>query len=178
MTSVLLQASKRVSTYSARFLRPSSFYLGSQLRHHNNTVVYDGTGEYINVTWVASNGVEETIKAPLGTRLNELKLPEGMELESACEGSLACSTCHVILEPEFYDKLEEPCEDEEDMLDLATELTETSRLGCQIICAKELDGMRVRIPHFQRNICFEVPEHKAHEIKQVIPEDGTGKKST
>jgi len=176
MTTALSQASKRFSTYSARIFRPSSFYHRSQLRHHNNTVEYDGTGEYINVTWIGGpNKAEVTIKAPLGTRLNELRLPEGMELESACEGSLACSTCHVILEQEFYEKLEEPCEDEEDMLDLATELTETSRLGCQIICSKELDGMRVRIPHFQRNICFEVPEHKAHEIKKVTPDGGTGK---
>jgi len=165
MTMALLQASKRVSTWSTRIFRPSSFYRGMQLRHHNNTVVYDGTGEYINTTWLAAKGQEVTIKAPLGTRLNELKLPEGMELESACEGSLACSTCHVILEEEIYDKLEEPCEEEEDMLDLATELTETSRLGCQIICTKELDGMKIRIPQYQRNINFEIPEHRAHEIK-------------
>jgi len=171
MTLRLSRSFKGVSTNSSRILWPSSFCHRWQLRHHNNTVTYDGTGEYINVTWLGSNGIEETIKAPLGTRLNELMLPEGMELESACEGSLACSTCHVILEEEFYNKLEDPCEDEEDMLDLATELTQTSRLGCQIRCMKELEGMRVRIPHFQRNICFEVPEHRAHEIKTVNSED-------
>lgn len=69
----------------------------------------------------------------------------------ACEGSLACSTCHVILEPDVYAKLEEPCEDELDMLDLAFGLTPTSRLGCQVLSAPALDGMRVRLPSATRN---------------------------
>ena len=55
-----------------------------------------------------------------------------VELEGACEGSLACSTCHVILEESVFDKLDEPSDDENDMLDLAFALTETSRLGCQV----------------------------------------------
>lgn len=73
-------------------------------------------------------------------------------LEGACEGSLACSTCHVIVAPEWFDKLEEPTEEEEDMLDLAFGLTHTSRLGCQIILNDDLDGLTVTVPSETRNI--------------------------
>ncbi|OLL26353.1 Adrenodoxin, mitochondrial [Neolecta irregularis DAH-3] len=70
----------------------------------------------------------------------------------ACEGSIACSTCHVIVQPEFYEKLPEPTEEEEDMLDLAFGLTETSRLGCQVIMKKDIDGLVVKLPSATRNI--------------------------
>ena len=70
----------------------------------------------------------------------------------ACEGSLACSTCHVILEQDMYNKLEEPTDEENDMLDLAPGLTETSRLGCQVIMSKDLDGMVVTLPNATRNV--------------------------
>ena len=75
----------------------------------------------------------------------------GIELEGACEQSLACSTCHVILEQKFYDMLEEPCEEEEDLLDLAYGLTHTSRLGCQILATKEMEGLKVALPANTRN---------------------------
>ena len=68
------------------------------------------------------------------------------DLEGACDGSLACSTCHVVLEQEYFDMLPEPEEEEEDMLDLAFGLTDTSRLGCQIKLTKELEGIRATIP--------------------------------
>ena len=70
----------------------------------------------------------------------------------ACEGSLACSTCHVIVEQDFYDKMEEPTDEENDMLDLAPGLTETSRLGCQVIMCKDFDGMVVTLPNATRNV--------------------------
>jgi ferredoxin len=71
----------------------------------------------------------------------------------ACGGSCACSTCHVIVEDEgLYDKMEEPDDDENDMLDLAFGLTETSRLGCQVKMNKELDGLRVKLPSMTRNL--------------------------
>ena len=65
-----------------------------------------------------------------GETLLEVAHNNGIDLEGACESSLACSTCHVILEDGTYDRLEEPCEEEEDLLDLAYGLTHTSRLGC------------------------------------------------
>lgn len=75
-----------------------------------------------------------------------------VDLEGACEGSIACSTCHVILSPEHYDKLEEPSDDENDMLDLAYGLTDTSRLGCQVKLTKELEGMVATLPSATRNM--------------------------
>ncbi|KAM0167809.1 hypothetical protein ACHAQE_000200 [Botrytis cinerea] len=74
-------------------------------------------------------------------------------MEGACGGSCSCSTCHVIVEDEaFYDKMNEPDDDENDMLDLAFGLRETSRLGCQIVMSKEMDGLRVRLPSMTRNL--------------------------
>lgn len=76
-----------------------------------------------------------------------------MNFTGACGGSCACSTCHVIVEdPDMFDKMEEPSDDENDMLDLAFGLTETSRLGCQVLMNKELDGLVVRLPSMTRNL--------------------------
>jgi len=75
-----------------------------------------------------------------------------VDLEGACEASLACSTCHVILEPEWYEKLPPPIEEEEDMLDLAFGLTETSRLGCQVIVKEDMAGMVLKLPAATRNM--------------------------
>uniref|UniRef100_A0A803NTA3 2Fe-2S ferredoxin-type domain-containing protein n=1 Tax=Cannabis sativa TaxID=3483 RepID=A0A803NTA3_CANSA len=85
-------------------------------------------------------------------------LPDG-----ACEGSLACSTCHVIvMDMEYYNKLEEPTDEENDMLDLAFALTETSRLGCQVIAKPELDGVRLAIPAATRNFAVDGYVPKPH----------------
>ena len=72
-------------------------------------------------------------------------------MEGACEGSLACSTCHVVVDPAWAPKLVKPTEDEEDMLDLAFGLEQTSRLGCQIVMTAALDGLVVRLPAGTRN---------------------------
>lgn len=74
-----------------------------------------------------------------------------IEIEGACEASLACCTCHVYVDEEYCDLLEEPCEDEEDMLDMAPELQENSRLSCQIILEKKIDGIVVELPRITRN---------------------------
>ena len=75
-----------------------------------------------------------------------------IDLEGACEGSLACSTCHVIIEPSWFSRLNLPSWDEEDMLDLASILTPTSRLGCQILLTEKLAGLVVYIPSFQHDV--------------------------
>jgi ferredoxin len=97
-------------------------------------------------------GERKEFNVALGTTVLEAAHNNNIDLEGACEGSLACSTCHVIVEKEFYDKLKEPSEDEEDMLDLAFGLTPTSRLGCQIIMTKELDGLTITVPSETRNV--------------------------
>jgi ferredoxin-2, mitochondrial len=86
----------------------------------------------------------------LSPPLNPEKL---LRYKGACGGSCACSTCHVIVEDEaMYDKIPEPDDDENDMLDLAFGLTETSRLGCQVIMNEELNGLRVKLPSMTRNM--------------------------
>lgn len=92
------------------------------------------------------------VDAPVGLSVLEIAHQNDIDLEGACEGSLACSTCHVVVDPEWFDTLEEASEDEEDMLDLAFGLTHTSRLGCQIIISEELDGLTVKLPAATRNM--------------------------
>jgi 2Fe-2S ferredoxin len=104
------------------------------------------------MTFIERDGTRKEVDAPLGLSVLEIAHKHGFDLEGACEGSLACSTCHVIVEPEWYDLLKEASEDEEDMLDLAFGLTATSRLGCQIIMSEELDGLTVRLPAGSRNM--------------------------
>lgn len=104
------------------------------------------------MTFIDTDGVRHDVEAPLGLSVLEIARRNGLALEGACEGSLACSTCHVIVEPEWYDLLPDAKEDEEDMLDLAFGLTRTSRLGCQIVMTDELDGLAVRIPAGTNNV--------------------------
>jgi 2Fe-2S ferredoxin len=103
------------------------------------------------MTFVERNGTRREVDAPLGLSVLEVAHKHGVDLEGACEGSLACSTCHVVIDPEWFEKLAPPTEDEEDMLDLAFGLEETSRLGCQIVIDKDLDGLVVRLPAGTRN---------------------------
>ncbi len=98
------------------------------------------------MTFIDKDGTPQEVEAPVGLSVLEIAHRNGIDIEGACEGSLACSTCHVIVKPEWYGKLEEPSEDEEDMLDLAFGLTKTSRLGCQIVMNEELDGLTVELP--------------------------------
>jgi len=99
------------------------------------------------------DGTVKEIEAASGISLLEVAHANDIPLEGACEGSLACSTCHLILEDEaVFDSLEEPSEEEEDMLDLAFGLTPTSRLGCQIIVSDDIDGIVVKIPEATRNV--------------------------
>lgn len=81
-----------------------------------------------------------------GTRLLEVGQAAGMPLEGTCEGQMACSTCHVIVAREWFDKLQPAVEDEEDLLDLAADVQATSRLACQILLTEELDGIEIRMP--------------------------------
>ena len=103
------------------------------------------------MTFIQPDGTRKEVDAPLGLSVLEVAHKHGLDLEGACEGSLACSTCHVVVEPEWFDVLNEASEDEEDMLDLAFGLTKTSRLGCQIIITEEQDGLAVRLPGGSRN---------------------------
>ena len=104
------------------------------------------------VIFVTETGEKKVVEAQIGLSILEIAHHNDIDLEGACEGSLACATCHVIVEETFYSKLDAPSDAEEDMLDLAFGLTETSRLGCQIIMTDELDNIVIRLPSATRNI--------------------------
>ncbi|MAG97691.1 MAG: ferredoxin family 2Fe-2S iron-sulfur cluster binding protein [Alphaproteobacteria bacterium] len=104
------------------------------------------------MTFIKPDGGRLEVDAPEGLSVLELAHKNDIDLEGACEGSLACSTCHVIVDDKHFDLLPEASEDEEDMLDLAFGLTHTSRLGCQIIMNQELDGLVVTLPAATRNM--------------------------
>ncbi len=104
------------------------------------------------MTFIEPNGTRHEVDAPVGLSVLEIAHRNNFNLEGACEGSLACSTCHVIVDKEDYERLPEATEDEEDMLDLAFGLTHTSRLGCQIVITPELDGLTVTLPAATRNM--------------------------
>ena len=104
------------------------------------------------LVFIEPDGTRKDVDAPLGLSILEIAHRNDIDIEGACEGSLACSTCHVIVDANWFGRLEEPSEDEEDMLDLAFGLTPTSRLGCQIIITEALDGLTVSLPGETRNL--------------------------
>lgn len=102
-------------------------------------------GQERHITFVDKDGSRHTFVVGDGDNLLDIAQAHDLEMEGACGGSCACSTCHIIVEgDEMYDNMEEPSDDENDMLDLAFGLTETSRLGCQVVMSKGLDGLVVR----------------------------------
>ncbi|QKX01389.1 2Fe-2S iron-sulfur cluster binding domain-containing protein [Wolbachia endosymbiont of Cruorifilaria tuberocauda] len=111
------------------------------------------------VTFILPDGSKKIYEAIEGeTLLNLAHRKDPNLLEGACEGSLACSTCHVVIDPKLYDIVEihNPISDEEnDMLDLVFGLTETSRLGCQIKVTKDIESLCVTIPRSTRNISID-----------------------
>ena len=103
------------------------------------------------MTFIERDGTKHEVDAPVGLSVLEVAHKHGVDIEGACEGSLACSTCHVIVDPDWFEKLKAPSEDEEDMLDLAFGLEKTSRLGCQFVISEALDGLVVKLPSSTRN---------------------------
>ena len=100
----------------------------------------------MKIEFVTATDEVVTAEAEPGDNLLRVAQAAGLPLEGTCEGQMACSTCHVIVEPHWFDLLHEASEEEEDMLDLAAGVARTSRLWCQIDLTPELDGLKVRIP--------------------------------
>ncbi|XP_065182736.1 adrenodoxin-like protein 1, mitochondrial [Sycon ciliatum] len=143
------------------------------IRRHLHTSAANRHGDYewqepkspedvVNVTYVDRDGEEINVKGKVGDNCLYLAHRHDIDLEGACEASLACSTCHVYVENGFFDKLEEPKEEEEDMLDLAPFLQENSRLGCQITLTKELEGLKLVLPRATRNFYVDGHVPKPH----------------
>nr|AEQ54760.1 adrenodoxin-like ferredoxin 1-1 [Dimocarpus longan]AEQ54762.1 adrenodoxin-like ferredoxin 1-2 [Dimocarpus longan] len=110
----------------------------------------------ISVTFVDKDGEEHQIKVPIGMSLLEAAPEKDIDLEGACEGSVACSSSHVIvMDMDCYNKLEDPNDEENAMLDVAFGLTETFGLGCQIVAKPEIDGIRVAIRIATRNFAVD-----------------------
>ncbi|MBK6801517.1 2Fe-2S iron-sulfur cluster-binding protein [Novosphingobium sp.] len=106
----------------------------------------------VRVVFVTANGDRVEAKAEAGQRLLEVAQLADMPLEGTCEGQMACSTCHVIVAPDWFARLPRASEDEEDMLDLAAGVARTSRLSCQIVLDEGHDGLEVRIPGESRDM--------------------------
>ena len=106
----------------------------------------------VKVTFVTQQGERVTAEGAEGDSLLDVGQAIGMPLEGTCEGQMACSTCHVHVAPEWFDRLPPAVEDEEDMLDLAADVARTSRLSCQIRLTADLDGLEVRIPGESRDM--------------------------
>jgi ferredoxin len=106
----------------------------------------------MRVRFITADGALREVAARAGDRLLDVAQADGQPLEGTCEGQMACSTCHVIVAAEDFARLPPATEMEEDMLDLATGATRTSRLACQIWLDEALDGLTVRIPGAVRNM--------------------------
>ncbi len=105
------------------------------------------------VRFISADGrTVQEVDAPAGERLLDIAQAHGQPLEGTCEGQMACSTCHVIVDPEDFAALPPASEEEEDLLDLASHVTRTSRLACQIWLTGALERLTVRIPGGSRNM--------------------------
>ena len=105
------------------------------------------------VRFISADGAAtREVDAAVGERLLDIAQAAGQPLEGTCEGQMACSTCHVIVESADFAKLEPASEEEEDLLDLAAHVTRTSRLACQIFLSESLENLTVRMPGASHNM--------------------------
>lgn len=104
----------------------------------------------ITINFINSKGIQKSVNAVEGETLMECaKKNDIYEIEADCGGGCSCATCHVYIEKEWIDKIKEPSEMEEDMLDFALNVKDNSRLSCQIKLESDLDGLTVRTPETQ-----------------------------
>lgn len=116
-----------------------------------HTTIASDDAETVTLVFVDHDDQDIEVTVPVGTTVLEAAHQNNVELEGACDGCMACSTCHVIFDEDVYNRLPEPAEEELDMLDLAPCLTNTSRLGCQIKLDKSHQGIRIQLPKLTRN---------------------------
>ena len=127
--------------------------------HHGDDELKD-IPETVRVIFISKDGTKQEVMGKVGERAMYLAHRKGIDMEGACEASLACTTCHCYVDStdEHWDLLPEASEKEEDLLDMAPFLDVNSRLGCQIILAPEIDGIVLRLPRATKN--FYVEGHK------------------
>ncbi|KAG0023582.1 hypothetical protein BGZ81_008068 [Podila clonocystis] len=164
----ITRSARLVSCFSAGSVLSSStpsrqlaaFSTSSVWQHGAMTRPAPGQG--IKVNFITREGETVTVEANEGESLLDVARANDLDVEGACEASLACSTCHLILDDESFSKLEEPSDEENDMLDLAFGLSDTSRLGCQVLMTKELAGLTAKIPSATRNMYVDGAKPKHH----------------
>lgn len=122
----------------------------------------DGSGRKATFWFLNRDESKTQVTADYGKSVLEVAHENNVELEGACEGAMACSTCHVILDPTVFQKLDEPSENEEDLLDLAPGLTDTSRLSCQIKVDERIEGAEIRLPRVTLNFYVDGHVPKPH----------------
>ena len=124
--------------YKSNILKSSKLMYSSSSKHF---------AESVKLTFIeGEDGDPIEIDAEIGKKMLDVCVDHDIDIEGACGGELACSTCHVIFEKNLYDTLSEKTEEEEDMLDLAWGLTDTSRLCCQIEITKDMEGAKIVVP--------------------------------
>jgi ferredoxin len=130
----------------------TSFNKSEQIEEETVNIIY----KYL------ADGSTVNVKAKLGENILKTAHHFEIDLEGACDCSLACSTCHVILEQKLFDSIPKSEELEDDLLDLAYGLTHTSRLGCQIKITKEYEGAVISIPSYTKNLYVDGHKPKPH----------------
>lgn len=109
-------------------------------------------GQPVEVRFIAPDGTITLARGAVGDTLLSAGQAAGVPLEGTCEGAMACSTCHVIVAPDWFARLPRASDEEEDMLDLAAGIDVTSRLSCQIVLTPELSGLEARVPAESRDM--------------------------
>ncbi|KAG7385346.1 hypothetical protein PHYBOEH_009085 [Phytophthora boehmeriae] len=151
-----------------RFLSPTTVSRRSpRLFHASATALHVDPSQFannptVNIKFLLRDGSIREVAAKTGMSILDVAHANDIDLEGACESSMACSTCHVILEDPVFEQLEEACEDEEDMLDMAFGLTDTSRLGCQVFLDESFEGTTVTLPKATRNFYVDGHVPKPH----------------
>ncbi|GAM26323.1 hypothetical protein SAMD00019534_094980 [Acytostelium subglobosum LB1] len=131
-------------------------------RNYSSSTPPNPNAPLVGITFIDKDGTKINVKVPEGTNLLEAAHSNDIDLEGACEASIACSTCHVYIDNKYFDQLPMSSDEENDMLDLAFALQTNSRLGCQVIVTKELEGMEVQLPAATRNMSvdgYKPPRH-------------------
>lgn len=155
-SSIILSVKKNL-------MRERCLHLTSRLQHGEYEWQDPKTeDEVVNITYITKDGQRVPVKGKVGDNALYLAHRYQIPMEGACEASLACTTCHVYVHDEFGNKLPEALEKEEDLLDMAPYLKENSRLGCQIILTKELEGLELALPKATRNFYVDGHVPKPH----------------
>lgn len=160
VSSTRLGCPSTSSSSSIQWGGSGNHYVG--VRWHGGGAGPDHDAPTVTVSFVLPDNSVVSVPARIGESLLQTAHRNDIDLEGACEGVCACSTCHLIFPAELYDALPDPSEDEEDMLDMAFGLTETSRLGCQITVTAEMDGAVLELPKATRNFYVDGHVPKPH----------------